>query len=108
MSSASRTTLHLKTAEHVMSNGNGNGSNGNGGERPQLPKVPIMQLYERRNRQGEKYFVGKSGVFKLLIMPTGRENRYAEPVWQAFIGEAIPLEQAAELAREFEEEGDAR
>ena len=84
-----------------MSNGNGS----NGGERSQPPKVPVMQLFERANRKGERYFVGRSGIAKRLIMSRGRANRYARPVWQAFSSEGDALEQAAVLAREFEEEG---
>ena len=36
-------------------------------------------------------------------LATDKTSR-GEPVWQAFIGEGIPLEQAAALAREIEEE----
>ena len=47
--------------------------------------------------------VGRLGVAKLLIIATGKESR-GEPVWQVFLGEDFPLEQAAALAREIEGE----
>ena len=68
---------------------------------PRRPSIALAQVFERANREGRRYLVGKLGVAKLLIIATGKESR-GEPVWQVFLGEDFPLEQAAALAREIE------
>ena len=66
-------------------------ANGHDGRRPDLinpnlPAVPLALVYERVNRQGKRYLVGRLSGGKVLIVPTGEVSR-GEPVWQIFIAE---------------------
>lgn len=67
-----------------------NGHDGNGRKpdliNPNMPAVPLALVYERVNRQGKRYLVGRVGTAKFLIVPTGEVSR-GEPVWQIFLGE---------------------
>jgi len=53
---------------------------------PRIPHVALAQVFERTNRAGRRYLVGRVGVAKLLIVATGEMSR-GEPVWQVFLGE---------------------
>jgi hypothetical protein len=55
---------------------------------PNIPHVALGQVFERTNRKGEKYFVGRLGIAKLLIVPSGEVSR-GEPVWKIFVGEGL-------------------
>jgi hypothetical protein len=75
----------------VTVHNNGRPYDGNGRNReplinPNLPAVPLALVYERVNRQGKRYLVGRVGTAKFLIVPTGDVSR-GEPVWQVFLGE---------------------
>jgi hypothetical protein len=64
-------------------------SNGNGRSplvNPKVPAIPLALVYERINRQGKRYLVGRVGTAKFLIVPTGEVSR-GEPVWQILLGE---------------------
>jgi hypothetical protein len=50
------------------------------------PIISLAHLFERVNRQGKRYLVGRLGTGKVLIVPTGGISR-GEPVWQILLGE---------------------
>jgi hypothetical protein len=52
------------------------------------PHIALAQVFERVNRQGRRYLVGRVGSAKLLIVPTGTVSR-GEPVWQVILGEGF-------------------
>jgi hypothetical protein len=52
------------------------------------PLVSLARLFERVNKNGRRYFVGRIGSAKLLIVPTNEISR-GEPVWQAVLGEGF-------------------
>jgi hypothetical protein len=107
---SSRTTLHRKATEHVMSNGNGYEP-----EREHRfldpkkgPAVAVGKCYERRNARGQQFFQGRLGDAKVMIVPTGERNR-GEPVWAIVLAEGpYPIEGAVDLARELEQAEGAR
>jgi len=78
----------------MNSKGNGrcaNQANGTDGHRPDLinpnvPHVALTQVFERVNRHGRRYLVGRLGGAKLIIVPTNEVSR-GEPVWKVFLGE---------------------
>ena len=71
---------------------------------PRRPSILLGQLYQHLNKDGRPYLVGKlNGAAKILAIATDQELR-GEIVWNLYLGEAYPLEQAAALAREIEEE----
>jgi hypothetical protein len=45
------------------------------------PSVVLAKLYERLSRRGRRYFVGRVGAVKLLMVETGSVDR-GSPVWQ--------------------------
>jgi hypothetical protein len=52
------------------------------------PHIALARLFERVNREGRRYLVGRIGSAKLLIVPTGEISR-GEVVWQAILGEGF-------------------
>jgi hypothetical protein len=91
---------------------NGNGGNGpatrdhfGNGNKPR--PVPLARLLERTNREGRKYITGALGPAKVLLINTGEEMD-GQPVWQLYFTESFPVERAAALAREVEEQREAR
>jgi hypothetical protein len=63
--------------------------------------IVLAKLYEHLSRRGKRYFVGRIGAVKLLMVETGSVDR-GSPVWQ------ICLEQGSQtteheigLAREI-------
>jgi hypothetical protein len=73
----------------VHSNGRPYDSTGRNREplvNPNIPTIPLALVYERVNRQGKRYLVGRLSGGKVLIVPTGEISR-GEPVWQVFISE---------------------
>jgi hypothetical protein len=70
---------------------------------PHIPHVALAQVFERVNRKGQRYLVGRIGIAKLLIVPSGEVSR-GEPVWQVFLGEgAYTPEGLAGLAHAAED-----
>ena len=53
---------------------------------PRVPHVPLTQCFERVNRHGRRYLVGRLGTAKLIIVPTTEVSR-GEPIWKVFLGE---------------------
>jgi len=53
---------------------------------PRIPHVALGKVFERVNRKGQRYLVGRIGIAKLLIVLSGEVSR-GEPVWQVFLGE---------------------
>lgn len=103
---SSRATLHLKTTEHVMSS---NGSNGNGSAAREHSKRPaplaFAVMLERVNKDGDTYFVGSSGLFRLLMRATG-ETEGSQPTWLLYMTQNERA--AAPLMAQDGEEGAAR
>jgi hypothetical protein len=54
---------------------------------PKIPHVALSKLFERRNKRGERYLVGRLGDARVLIVASGEVSR-GEPVWRLFVGEA--------------------
>jgi len=53
------------------------------------PQIALARLFERVSvATGKRYFVGRIGSAKRLIVPTGTISR-GEPVWEAIIGEGF-------------------
>ena len=50
------------------------------------PKIPLTELFERTGASGTRYLVGRMGLLKLLIVPSGEVSR-GNPVWQAYVFE---------------------
>jgi hypothetical protein len=55
---------------------------------PRIPHVALGQVFERVNKRGEKYLVGRLGIAKLLIVPSGEVSR-GEAIWKIFLGEGL-------------------
>jgi hypothetical protein len=73
-----------------------------------VTSIPLTQVYEKTNRRGRRYMVGRIGTVKLLVVATDQFDR-GEPVWQVYLGQGpYPPEGAAELAREVEQQEAAR
>jgi hypothetical protein len=53
---------------------------------PRLPHVALTQVFERTNKEGRRYLVGRMGAAKLLIVATEEISR-GEKVWKVFLGE---------------------
>ena len=43
--------------------------------------IVLAQLYEHTSRRGKRYFVGRIGAAKVLLVETGNVDR-GSPVWQ--------------------------
>ena len=43
-------------------------------------------MYERTNKHGDTYLVGRLGLMKLLVVPTDEISK-GERVWQAFLAQ---------------------
>jgi hypothetical protein len=54
-------------------------------------------MYERVNRRGEKYIVGRIGHLKLIIVSTAEISK-GDRVWQAFVTEGVHNPPASVLA----------
>jgi hypothetical protein len=54
-------------------------------------------MYERINKRGEKYIVGRIGHLKLMILCTDEVSK-GDRVWQAFITEGVHHPAASVLA----------
>ena len=73
--------------------------NGNG---HRTPKIPLTQMFERTGASGKRYLVGRMGLLKLLIVPSGEVSR-GDPVWQAFVFEGLSTEEQRLLAEAVED-----
>jgi hypothetical protein len=67
--------------------------------------IVLAQLYEHVSRRGKRYFVGRIGAAKVLLVETGNVDR-GSPVWQLNLdqGPRTTKEQVG-LAREIAAEG---
>ena len=80
-----------------MSNHRGNGTE----RRP--PKLPLGPVYERTNKHGDRYLVGRLGLMKLLIVPTDEISK-GDRVWQAFVAQGpYATDEQRTLAAQIEE-----
>jgi hypothetical protein len=62
--------------------------------------IVLAQLYEHVSRRGRRYFVGRIGAAKVLLVETGNVSR-GSPVWQLNIDQGPhTTEDEAALARE--------
>jgi hypothetical protein len=71
------------------------GTNGITG--PRAPHLPLAAMYERTNKRGEKYIVGRIGHLKLMILCADEVSK-GDRVWQAFITEGVHHPAASVLA----------
>jgi hypothetical protein len=55
--------------------------------------IVLAKLYEHLSRKGRRYFVGRIGAVKVLMVETGSIDR-GSPVWQ------ISLEQGSQTTRD--------
>jgi hypothetical protein len=63
--------------------------------------VVLAQLYEHTSRRGRRYFVGRIGAAKVLLVQTGAVSR-GSPVWQLNLDQGPhTTEGEAALAREI-------
>jgi hypothetical protein len=61
---------------------------------PRIPHVALGQLFERTNRRGQRYLVGRLGIAKLLIVPSGEVSR-GEQIWKIYLGEGLYADENA-------------
>jgi hypothetical protein len=60
----------------------------------------LAKLYEHVSRRGKRYFVGRIGAVKLLMVETGNVDR-GSPVWQMCLEQGTQTtEQEIGLARQ--------
>jgi hypothetical protein len=64
---------------------------------PKIPHVALGQVFERVNGKGQRYLVGRLGIAKLLIVPSGEVSR-GEAVWKVFLGEGLYDDENQRLA----------
>jgi hypothetical protein len=63
--------------------------------------IVLAQLYEHTSRRGRRYFVGRIGAAKVLLVETGDISR-GSPVWQLNLDQGpCTTESQAALAREI-------
>jgi hypothetical protein len=63
--------------------------------------IVLAKLYEHLSRKGRRYFVGRIGAVKLLMVETGSVDR-GSPVWQICLEQGSQTtEQEIGLAREI-------
>ena len=86
----------------AVTRGTENKSNQHTNGRP--PKLPLGPVYERTNKHGDIYLVGRLGLMKLLIVPTDEVSK-GDRVWQAFVAQGpYATDEQRALARELEHE----
>jgi hypothetical protein len=63
-------------------------------------RLPAGPLYERVNKHGDRYLVGRLGALKVLAVPTDEVSR-GDRVWQLFFTETpyVTEEQRAVAAQ---------
>jgi hypothetical protein len=63
--------------------------------------VVLAKVYEHLSRRGKRYFVGRIGAVKVLMVETGNVDR-GSPVWQICLEQGSQTtEQEIALAREI-------
>ena len=63
--------------------------------------VVLAKVYEHLSRRGKRYFVGRIGAVKVLMVETGTVDR-GSPVWQISLEQGSQTtEQEMGLAREI-------
>ena len=67
--------------------------------------IVLAQLYEHTSRRGRRYFVGRIGAAKVLLVETGNVSR-GSPVWQLNLGQG-PHTTVEETALAIEAAADA-
>ena len=69
----------------------------------------LIEVHNGRTLAANAEMPGKDGnsPAKLFAIATARQSR-GEVVWNIYLGQVYPLEQAAALAREVEDEGAGR
>jgi hypothetical protein len=45
------------------------------------PSVPLARLFEKRSRKGTKYFVGRLGLGKIVLLQSDEISESGEPIW---------------------------
>jgi hypothetical protein len=96
------TRIAVLTEDQPMDNTTTDRLSRNTNGRP--PKLPLGPVYERINKHGQRYLVGRLGLMKLLVVPTDEISK-GERVWQAFLAQGpYATDQQAALARELEKE----
>jgi hypothetical protein len=67
----------------------------------QSNSVVLAKVYEHLSRRGKRYFVGRIGAVKLLMVETGSVDR-GSPVWQLCLEQGSQTsDQEIVLAREI-------
>jgi hypothetical protein len=86
----------------AMLNGDATSATMRAPQGPRAPHLPLAPLYERTNRRGERYLVGRIGNLKLMILLTNAVSK-GDRVWQAYITEGVHNAPASTTAqvREF-------
>lgn len=53
------------------------------------PKVLLVRLYEKTSGKGNRYFAGRMGAAKVVML---RDDRAAgtDPIWQLFVSDGEP------------------
>jgi hypothetical protein len=52
------------------------------------PKTPLARLYEKTSARGLRYFVGRLGLARLVLLRTPETSDSGEPVWMLSAEEA--------------------
>ena len=52
------------------------------------PSIKITQLYERESRNGNRYFSGRLGYAKLVVLKSDKTADDGTPIWDVLMQEA--------------------
>jgi hypothetical protein len=52
------------------------------------PSIKVTQLYERESRNGNRYFAGRLGYAKIVMLKSDRTADDGTPVWDVVMQEA--------------------
>jgi hypothetical protein len=75
------------------------------GSAPRIPNLPLTTMYERTDRRGRRYIVGRLGNLKLMVFATGEVSK-GDRIWHAFLTEIRhhTSPDAAAIAQRLDEE----
>jgi hypothetical protein len=52
------------------------------------PSIKLTQLYERESRNGNRYFAGRLGYAKIVVLKSDRTAEDGTPIWDVLMQEA--------------------